>query len=450
MAIIQISKIQQRSGNLVNLPQLDEAQFGWANDTKQLFIGSTGNSTTDSENVEVLTSYSTAPLPPGGGNTQIQFNDGGVLKGIANFTITGGSNTLCTVSLTGNLIVGNIAGSNLITSNYFVGNGSLLTNVVAQTVSNAAQPNITSVGTLTSISVSGNANIGNIGTVGLITAVGNINGGNIVTSNAVMAGTLTISGISNLGNVGNIVINGGSNGQVLTTNGSGGLSWANGTGGSSNGGYYLHTQTIASTTWNVVHNLDRQYVAVEPVDSTGNSYTGRYDFPVINYINANALSMTWSSATNGYAAVVGGGTSSNGGGGNGNYGDSNVIALMASFGSNPINTNGNVTVKYLINSVANSVNAAGSSSTDATALGNTINIVTSVSSGQGVKLPTATAGMTIYITNTSANSLLVYPASGATINELATNEALTQSTKATLHYVAASSTQWYSVGATYA
>ena len=34
MAIIQISKIQQRSGNLVDLPQLDEAQLGWANDAK--------------------------------------------------------------------------------------------------------------------------------------------------------------------------------------------------------------------------------------------------------------------------------------------------------------------------------------------------------------------------------------------------------------------------------
>ena len=385
MAIIQISKIQQRSGNLVNLPQLDEAQFGWANDTKQLFIGATGNATTDSENVEVLTSYSTAPLPPGGENTQIQFNNSGVLNGIANFTLTGGGNTLCTVSLTGNLIVGNIAGSNLITST-----------------------NITST---------------------------NIN-----------SGTLTISGISNLGNVGNIVITGGSNGQVLTTNGSGGLSWANGSGG--NDGYYLHTQTVANTTWTVVHNLNKQYVAVEPIDSTGNSYTGRYDFPVINYINANALSMSWSSAINGYAAVVGGGTG--GGGGNGTYGDSNVIALMASFGSNPIVTNGNITTKYLINSVGPSISANGSSSTDATTLGNTVNIITSVSSGQGVQLPTATAGMTIYITNTSANSLLVYPASGATINELATNAALTQSTKATVHYVAASSTQWYSVGATYA
>ena len=54
MSIIQISKIQQRSGNLVDLPQLDEAEFGWASDAKRLFIGKT----TPNENVEVLTSYS--------------------------------------------------------------------------------------------------------------------------------------------------------------------------------------------------------------------------------------------------------------------------------------------------------------------------------------------------------------------------------------------------------
>jgi hypothetical protein len=54
MAIIQISKIQQRTGNLVDLPQLDEAEFGWATDAKRLFIGKS----VPNENIEVLTSYS--------------------------------------------------------------------------------------------------------------------------------------------------------------------------------------------------------------------------------------------------------------------------------------------------------------------------------------------------------------------------------------------------------
>lgn len=54
MAIIQISKLQARSGNLVDLPQLDEAEFAWASDDKRLFIGKT----TPNENIEVLTGYS--------------------------------------------------------------------------------------------------------------------------------------------------------------------------------------------------------------------------------------------------------------------------------------------------------------------------------------------------------------------------------------------------------
>ena len=56
MAIVQISKIQQRSGNLVDLPQLDEAELGFASDAKKVFIGKTASG--NLENIEVLTSYS--------------------------------------------------------------------------------------------------------------------------------------------------------------------------------------------------------------------------------------------------------------------------------------------------------------------------------------------------------------------------------------------------------
>jgi hypothetical protein len=54
MSILQISKLQQRSGNLVDLPQLDEGEFGWASDNNRLFIGKTS----PNQNVEVLTAYS--------------------------------------------------------------------------------------------------------------------------------------------------------------------------------------------------------------------------------------------------------------------------------------------------------------------------------------------------------------------------------------------------------
>lgn len=65
------------------------------------------------------------------------------------------------LDLTGSQIssVANITSTGNISASHFIGNGSALTGItasVANTVSNAAQPNITSVGTLTTLSVSGN------------------------------------------------------------------------------------------------------------------------------------------------------------------------------------------------------------------------------------------------------------------------------------------------------
>jgi hypothetical protein len=72
MAIVQISKIQQRSGNLVDLPQLDDAEFGWASDDRRLFIG--GGPSHGPENVEVLTSYSNISFSQINGSDQGNFN----------------------------------------------------------------------------------------------------------------------------------------------------------------------------------------------------------------------------------------------------------------------------------------------------------------------------------------------------------------------------------------
>lgn len=50
-------------------------------------------------------------------------------------------------------------------------------------------------------------------------------------SGNVTAGNLVVNGISSLGNVGNVSITGGTNGYVLSTNGSGGLNWVEQSGG---------------------------------------------------------------------------------------------------------------------------------------------------------------------------------------------------------------------------
>ena len=130
--------------------------------------------------VTLLSSYGSNTIVTTGNIT------GGNIIGI----IAAGSNTITTtgnvdvgnlgfgsgvITGTGNITAGNANLGNLTTSNYFSGNGSLLTSLtggnvtgqvgnalVAGTVYTASQPNITSVGTLSSLTVTANANVGNL------------------------------------------------------------------------------------------------------------------------------------------------------------------------------------------------------------------------------------------------------------------------------------------------
>ena len=96
-----------------------------------------------------------------------------------NITSTG---TLASLSVTANANVGNI------------GAAAGIFTTVAGSLTTAAQSNITSVGSLTSLTVTGNANVGNLGTAGLIIATGNISGDNLTTSGLVSAtGNITSS-----------------------------------------------------------------------------------------------------------------------------------------------------------------------------------------------------------------------------------------------------------------
>lgn len=88
--------------------------------------------------------------------------------------------------------------------NVSVGNLStdvLTANTVSGTLSTAAQPNVTSLGTLVSLDVTGNVTGGNISTTGVVTAAGNITSGNIITAGDVSTSTVTASGNINAGNV---------------------------------------------------------------------------------------------------------------------------------------------------------------------------------------------------------------------------------------------------------
>ena len=58
MAVVQISRIQHRSGVSDNLPQLARGELGLAVDTRKLYIGNGGTDAPTTENIEILTSLS--------------------------------------------------------------------------------------------------------------------------------------------------------------------------------------------------------------------------------------------------------------------------------------------------------------------------------------------------------------------------------------------------------
>ena len=86
----------------------------------------------------------------------------------------------------------------------------------------------------------------------------------------------------------------------------------------------------------------------------------------------------------------------------------------------------------------------------ATAITKDFNVVSTVASGAGVILPTAVAGMNIGVINTAANALLVYPATNGIINSAAANTTYSLAAGGRLQFVATSTTQWYTLNATYA
>lgn len=220
---------------------------------------------------------------PGGSNTQVQFNNAGEFGGDAGFTYDQTTNILAVQQVNSNF-VGNLTGtadnavtagtvtqgtqSNIVavgtlvnlnvtgavTAGSFVGDAGNLSNIpaanlvgsvpLAINVSANAQPNITSVGNLTSLTVTGNTTSANLN------SANRISGGNLfITGNASIAGNVSITTGNFVAN-GNVALNGtnitmgsleylhiggGFNGQVLSTDGLGNLTWINGGGGGGGG-----------------------------------------------------------------------------------------------------------------------------------------------------------------------------------------------------------------------
>ncbi len=223
---------------------------------------------------------------------------------------------------------------------------------IAYSVANAEQPNITSVGTLTNLAVSGNATVN-----GNLTSNGTAYLGNISTTGLASITTLSVGATANLGAVGNVKITGGTAGQVLSTDGAGNLSWASDSGGNyGNSNVVSLLSAFGSNTITTTGN-----VSVGNIIGNGQALTGITGANVSGFVpNANVANTAFAVA----AANVSGlgniatanfdGNASNVLHGDGSwsadtttYGNSNVATFLAAYGSNTITTTGNVTVGNL-------------------------------------------------------------------------------------------------------
>ena len=100
--------------------------------------------------------------------------------------------------------------------------------------------------------------------------------------------------------------------------------------------------------------------------------------------------------------------------------------------------------------VSNAVSAAGTTQATATLLTRPINNISTVGANSGVILPSAYPGMRVLVRNATVTTVRVYPGTGAQINTLGTNVQLNLETLANIEFVAFTSTQWYTVNATFA
>ena len=106
----------------------------------------------------------------------------------------------------------------------------------------------------------------------------------------------------------------------------------------------MFIQSTPATTWNIPHNLGYRYVQVEPIDSSNNSFVGRYDYPTINFVDSNNLTLTFSTAQSGYANVSSGGGQQGPQGATGSVGPQGATGAVISGASGISYTPNNPTV----------------------------------------------------------------------------------------------------------
>ena len=370
-------------------------------------------------------------------NNEVIFNNSGNLVGSSSFTFNNATNTLnatnitgTTISASGNANAGNLGISGLFFASGNINGGNLGTGGLITASGNIQGANLITGGIISAI---GNANVGNIGaTNGVFTNVsGNgsslisITGANVTgaVSYATTANSVAVANISGIGNIATVNLDGNVS-NILYGNGV----FAGPSSAVANANY----SNFAGTAYSVSGANVTGTVANATFATSAGSATTAGSVTTAAQPNITSVGTLTSVSISGNANV-------------GNLGTGGLIIVTGNVtGANVIANS------YIIRSVNAAVSAAGSTQGTATILAKEFNRVSTVASGSGVVLPSAVAGMAITIVNTSANTLLVYPAAGAQINALAANVAFSQPTLGTIQFISLTGTQWYTVGGTYA
>ena len=155
-----------------------------------------------------------------GSNTQVQFNDAGVLGASANFTFDKSTNTLSVTNLAGNgASLHHITGANVTGAVSFATTANSVAGAnVSGEVSYAAVANSVAAANITGTIVSTTAVTVTASAQPNITSVGTL-------------ANLTVAGPIDLGPLSNVKITGGTANYAITTDGLGNLTWANVAGG---------------------------------------------------------------------------------------------------------------------------------------------------------------------------------------------------------------------------
>jgi hypothetical protein len=400
----------------------------------------------------------------GGTTNSVQYNDGSGFAGDANFTWNGS-----TLAVNGNANVGNLNATGTITASRLVSNiangtapltvtsTTKVTNLNADMLDGYDTSVAVSANTVVARDASGNVLANNVNTNRIFNGTSNIvitSGGNVSTTvasterirattvGAEIFGNLLASNVyANSGTIGASLLTG-----TLTTAAQpnitsvGTLTSLAVTGNTTSGnfvGILASGNSNVTITANANVTINAVGGARITATSTGANITGTLG------VSGNANVGNIGGAAGVFTTVAGSLTTA---------AQPNItsVGTLTSLAVTGNITSANITTStHVIRSVATAISAAGTVQGDATALTKDINVVSTVSAGQGVRLPTAVAGMVIIVNNTSATSMNVYPATSASINSLATNTAYTHVAGASLQYYAISSSQWYTIGATY-